>query len=194
MLRLDLPTEPFWLDLVHGVRVRVRPLTAAEWFAAKGRNVEILKKVLEERAEIQQMGGKVEGLPDLSDEAAQLGYSQALFATALAQTAIFAWEGVGEDLEHPAECTKDNIARLMRFSTVAEDFLVQYAAQYDRLVEEGEGSPAAARGTSAAGRGTAKRAGKKSSRARKGKSAKTDTDAPTSSTNRKPTKDGSVGT
>jgi hypothetical protein len=25
MLKLDLPVEPFWADLPHGVRVRIKP-------------------------------------------------------------------------------------------------------------------------------------------------------------------------
>ena len=35
MLRLDLTTEPRWLDLGHGVRLRVAPLTTALMVAAR---------------------------------------------------------------------------------------------------------------------------------------------------------------
>jgi len=30
MLTLDLPVEPYWLDLPRGVRVEIRPVTAWE--------------------------------------------------------------------------------------------------------------------------------------------------------------------
>ncbi|CAA7619678.1 hypothetical protein MTBSS4_250048 [Magnetospirillum sp. SS-4] len=37
MIRLSLPKEPYWLDLTHGVRVFVRPLTTAVYEAARSR-------------------------------------------------------------------------------------------------------------------------------------------------------------
>jgi len=35
MLTLDLPVEPYWLDLPRGVRVEIRPVTAAVKAAAQ---------------------------------------------------------------------------------------------------------------------------------------------------------------
>ncbi|MDX2205950.1 MAG: hypothetical protein NW223_24600 [Hyphomicrobiaceae bacterium] len=35
MLTLDLPAEPFWLDLPRGVRVEIRPVTTAVMAAAQ---------------------------------------------------------------------------------------------------------------------------------------------------------------
>jgi len=35
MLTLDLPTEPYWLDLPRGVRVQIRPVTTAVMAAAQ---------------------------------------------------------------------------------------------------------------------------------------------------------------
>jgi hypothetical protein len=35
MLTLDLPTEPYWLDLPRGVRVEIRPVTTAVMAAAQ---------------------------------------------------------------------------------------------------------------------------------------------------------------
>lgn len=193
MLNINLPKEPFWLDMVHGIRLHVRPLSSAEYFAALQRSAQQVRTMLEERADIEEMGGKVEGLPDISDEAAQRGLSQASFATALAQGAVFEWEGVGEDAETPAECTKDNIGRLMRISTVADDFLKKYVAHVEALLSEGEGSPAAPRGTIAAGHNTVPSAGNSSSPAPKEASEKTGTAAPTSKTNRKRSRAGKSG-
>jgi len=34
-LTLDLPTEPYWLDLPRGVRVEIRPITTAVMAAAQ---------------------------------------------------------------------------------------------------------------------------------------------------------------
>lgn len=35
MLTLDLPTEPYWLDLPRGVRVEIRPVTTSVMAAAQ---------------------------------------------------------------------------------------------------------------------------------------------------------------
>jgi len=35
MLALDLPVEPYWLDLPRGVRVEIRPVTTAVMAAAQ---------------------------------------------------------------------------------------------------------------------------------------------------------------
>ena len=35
MLTLDLPAEPYWLDLPRGVRVEIRPVTTAVMAAAQ---------------------------------------------------------------------------------------------------------------------------------------------------------------
>ena len=35
MLTLDLPIEPYWLDLPRGVRVEIRPVTTAVMAAAQ---------------------------------------------------------------------------------------------------------------------------------------------------------------
>ena len=35
MLTLDLPAEPYWLDLPRGVRVEIRPMTTAVMAAAQ---------------------------------------------------------------------------------------------------------------------------------------------------------------
>ncbi|HYZ63059.1 MAG TPA: hypothetical protein VE650_11450 [Acetobacteraceae bacterium] len=35
MLTLDLPVEPYWLDLPRGVRVEIRPVTTAVMAAAQ---------------------------------------------------------------------------------------------------------------------------------------------------------------
>jgi hypothetical protein len=40
MIRLDLKREPYWLDLVPGVRVHVRPCTTALIMAARAKLME----------------------------------------------------------------------------------------------------------------------------------------------------------
>ncbi len=44
MIRLDLPREPHWLDLPHGVRLQVRPLDTATDAAARAAAVTDLRE------------------------------------------------------------------------------------------------------------------------------------------------------
>lgn len=192
MLRLNLPEGPYWLNLVEGVRLYVRPLTTAVYAAARFRGARLGKDLAGDQVLIASVGGRVEDLPDAKDPDGLAGVSQMLFAQALAQHAILKWEGVGNaegtDL---APVDEENINRLMLFPKVAEDFLDKYTAVHTDLVAEGNGSGGGSNGTSAPAPRTAKTAPKKKAPVRRGKATKS---ARTTKTSRKPRKAGSPGT
>ena len=194
MLRLDIPEEPYWLELEAGPRLYVRPLQTPEYNVAKARNVEALKQMIEERQGILETGGKVDHLPDIDDAAARKGYAEFLFTVALAQSAIIDWESVGDETGEPIEVTKEAVAKLIRIPTIADDFLRKYTRHYETILTEGESSPVGANGTSQAAGNTAKGAKNKRPRARSGKKDKPAKGAPTSSGRPKPTSAGRSGT
>ena len=74
MLRLNLASEPEWLDLGHGVRVRVLPCTSAIMAAARGSKA-------------------VEAMVAAGAAEAELALA---LAKAMAGIAILDWEGVGD--------------------------------------------------------------------------------------------------
>ena len=74
MLRLNLASEPEWLDLGHGVRVRVVPCTSGVMAAARGSDA-------------------VEALVAAGASEAELALA---LAKAMAGIAILDWEGVGD--------------------------------------------------------------------------------------------------
>ena len=91
MLRLDLTAEPRWLDLGHGVRLRVAPLTTALMVAARS-------------------DPALEALPSTaSDEARAL-----TFAKAIARIAVSDWEGVGDADGNPVPVTPKASTRSSR--------------------------------------------------------------------------------
>ena len=91
MLRLDLTAEPRWLDLGHGVRLRVAPLTTALMVAARS-------------------DAAVEALPETaSDEERAL-----VFAKAIARRAVTEWEGVGDADGNPVPVTPAGHRRAAR--------------------------------------------------------------------------------
>jgi len=155
MIRLSLPKEPYWLDLPHGMRVFVRPLTTAIYEAARAKGARLASDVVSEHAEITMAGGSVEGLPDLEDRDAVLGLSQFLFAQALAVAAIIRWEGVLDEDDEPAEVTDKSVCDLMQFHRMAEEFVLAYTRTHTEAVAEGNASRPSPSGTSAAGRNTA---------------------------------------
>ena len=51
MLKLDLPVDPFWADLPHGVRVRIKPVTTAIVSAAQHRAARLGREAAEAAGE-----------------------------------------------------------------------------------------------------------------------------------------------
>ena len=152
MIRLSLPKDPYWLDLPHGVRVFVRPLTTAIHEAARAKGARLAGDLVSEHAEIVMAGGSVEGLPDLEDRDAMAGLSQFLFVQALAVAAIIRWEGVLDEDGEPADVTDKAVCGLMRFHRMAEGFVLAYTRPHAEAVAEGNASRPSPNGTSAAGR------------------------------------------
>jgi len=158
MLRLGLKTEPHWLDLLPtrapgAVRVKVRPLTTAEYEAAKIHAGRAVRRLAEEAAERRMLGQVETALPDPDDEAAVLGLSQAYFLTGLAQAAIVEWEGVGDADGNELPPTRANVARLMQVPFIAEAFATAYTAPYEGMFAEGNALPPSPDGTSVPGPG-----------------------------------------
>ena len=156
MIRLNLPKEPYWLDLGHGVRVKVRaPSTAiaAAVRAAAARRVDALRRDLEER---KRSGVALDGLPDLDDPDVREGQLQLVTAQSYARFAIIEWEGVlAADSDAPAPVTPQAIDDLMQIYAIAVAFVSLYLQPLDVLVAEGNASRPAPNGTSAAEPGTA---------------------------------------
>jgi len=105
MLKLNLSNEPAWLDLGHGVRVRLLPLTTALMVAA--RNDQTIAELPE----------------DATDEQSAL-----VFAKALGRLAITDWEGVGDEDGTPVDVSPDGIDALLDVWPLFEAFQTEYVA------------------------------------------------------------------
>jgi hypothetical protein len=113
MLRLDLSQAPRWLDLGHGVRLQLMPLTTALMVAARA-------------------DPDVEALPETaSDEERAL-----VFAKAIARSAILDWEGVGDADGHPVPVSPEGIGALLEVWPVFEAFQLGYVAKGLALEQE----------------------------------------------------------
>jgi len=144
MLKLDLSNEPAWLDLGHGVRVFLTPLTTAMMVAARG---DPAVQALSE---------------DATDEENALA-----FARALARVAILDWEGVGDADGNPIPVSPEAIGALLDLWPLFEAFQTGYVAKGLLLEQEKNASSPLPTGSSAGAMGTATPARKPAPTARK---------------------------
>ena len=132
MIRLNLKREPRWLDLGHGVRLRVGPLTTALMAAARS-------------------DPAVTGLPEgASNETIAVA-----MAKALARLVVLDWQGVGDNAGNPVPVTPEGIEALLDILPLFEAFQLRYVATGLLLEAEKNASAPSPNGTSAGATATA---------------------------------------
>jgi hypothetical protein len=87
MLKLTAGREPYWLNLVTGVRAQFRPISVAAILLARTAAADVLRA-----------GG--------DDAMVKAGVA---FTSSLAHSGIAAWEGIGDANGNPVEPTKETI-------------------------------------------------------------------------------------
>jgi hypothetical protein len=133
MIRLDISAGPRWLDLGHGVRVKVPPLTTAIMMAARADPA----------------------VRDLPADTTMEGRSLA-FCKAVARRVITEWEGVGNTQGNPVAPTAEGIDALLDLYPLFEAFELDYVAKGLALDAEKNASAPSPNGTSAGAPDTAR--------------------------------------
>lgn len=110
MLQLNLSSEPRWVDLGHGVRVCVSPLTTSVMMAAR-KDAAILEAV------------EAQGEAVAEDEAIAV-----VVAKAVGRALIREWEGVSDAEGNPAPVSPDNVDALFDIWPMFEAFQEQIVA------------------------------------------------------------------
>jgi hypothetical protein len=99
MLKLSAPSrDPFWLDILPGVRIQFRPISVADMLVARAVAAEAL-------------GARVEG--DAPLDRSTTVAAGAAFTRSLARTGIAAWEGVGDEKGKPINPTPITVDQLL---------------------------------------------------------------------------------
>ena len=106
MIRINLSPEPQWLDLGHGVRLRLLPLTTALMVATRS---DPAVQALE---------------ADASNDS-----RAAAFAAALARRAIVDWEGVGDADGAVITVSPEGIDALLSLWPIFEAFNLHYVSR-----------------------------------------------------------------
>lgn len=140
MLRLAAQQrEPYWLDLLPGVRIKVRPITVAAIIAARQAAAEAMK-------------------PQEQDS---LFVGSAAFTRHVAQWGILEWEGVGDADGAPVPPTPENIDALLELWETFDAIDRLYVAPALIGAQEKNVSSLSPNGTSAGAKPIARRARKR---------------------------------
>lgn len=115
MLKLSLKSEPSWLDLGHGVRLFVEPLSSAMMLAA--RSDPAVRALAGDPA--QDEGGEAV----VQEEAVAV-----VVAKALARLVVKDWEGVADETGKPLPITPEGLDALLDIWPIFEAFQTRYVA------------------------------------------------------------------
>ena len=133
MIRIQLSPEPQWLDLGHGVRLLLLPLTTALMVATRSDTA----------------------VQDLDADASN-DTRAAVFAAALARRAVIGWEGVGDADGSVIAVSPEGIDALLSLWPIFEAFNLLYVSRGMLLDAEKNGSAPSPTGTSAGATATAR--------------------------------------
>jgi len=145
MLKLNLKSEPEWIDLPRGVRLNVLPYSTLVALAA--------------RDDVRMRQAAKSGVSHV-----ELSF---VSGVAVARAAIIAWEGVGDANGDPVDANPDTIAQLMNAPDMYDAFFLTYLVPALVLDDEKNGSAPSQNGTTAAARTTAYRAPRSAKAAKK---------------------------
>ncbi|KQP82855.1 hypothetical protein [Methylobacterium sp. Leaf117] len=134
MLKLSPAAEPYWLDLLPGVRIKVRPITIASMLIAR----DAVSKVF--RGEDQEDVGVRANIALVRE---------------IAQRGVVEWEGVGDAEGNPAPVNRETIGALLDHWPAYDEIDVRYVAPALERGEEKNGSSSSPAGTTEAAPATA---------------------------------------
>ena len=123
MLRLNLSSEPRWLDLGHGVRLLVAPLTTAVMLAARSDPA-----IVAATAAVTPASGGANGAEHDALIAASNDDLARIVAKAVAKITVKDWEGVGDEDGKPLPLTPEGIDALLELWPIFEAFQTHYIA------------------------------------------------------------------
>ena len=155
MFRLTIATDACWLDLPHGVRVLVKPLSGLVMQAARTHAVHALSQMRQQFEERQEAGAPTDGLPDLSDPVIYDVMLKWELARGMGKYGIIDFQGVADDTGQALPFTPARAEALSVHPEMMEAFVNAYTAQLDQVTAEGNASSPAPSGSTDVGVATA---------------------------------------
>ena len=136
MLRLKIQTDPYWLELGYGVKVKVKPCTSTVFYEAKAYMNSKLAELAKEYKANKNAGLEVS--EDIENPVKREALADKFLLIGLGVAGILEWNGVMEaDEDKPAPLTESKIDELFsNFWAVAENFRHQYCGLQEILAAE----------------------------------------------------------
>lgn len=148
MMHLYSPKEPYWLDVIPGVRTRVRPANSVIMAAARATMSRQIAEMVRDRDMRKEVGASIDDLPDLDDPDMRAGLGDVLFKKALARHAILVWEGVLKaESKELAPVNAETIGDFMMVPRLCDGFYYKYLEPLVMLDAEKNASSPAPSGT-----------------------------------------------
>ena len=165
MLKLKIQTEPYWLELGSGVKVKVKPCTSAVFYEAKAYMNAKVADMAKRYKDAKDKGMLDDTLPDLEDGKKREAFADQNLILGLALAGIVEWDGILEaESDDKAPLTPAKIEELFtNFWIIAENFRSQYCGIQEMLNAEKNVSTSEPNGTLVQGEATAKVAGSRKS-------------------------------
>ncbi len=147
MLRLKIQTDPYWLELGYGVKVKVKPCTSTVFYEAKAYMNSKLAELAKEYKANKDAGLDVS--EDIENPVKREALADKFLLVGLGVAGILEWDGVMEaDEDKPAPLTESKIDELFsNFWAVAENFRHQYCGLQEILAAEKNASTPEPNGT-----------------------------------------------
>lgn len=124
-LRLNLTSEPRWVDLIPGVRVQVAPVTTS----------------------VMAMARRDAGIDEMSDDLTEEEVGLAM-VRAVARRVVLGWEGVGDEAGAPLPVSPEGVDALLEIWPVFEAFQNAVLGPQLMLEQEKNDSALSPNGTS----------------------------------------------
>jgi hypothetical protein len=137
-IRLKVDREPRWVEIGDGAALLVRPATTMLVYAARGKAAALMAQFKQAGEAITAVGGRIEDVPDISDDEREQSALQAMFIVALAEEAAEGWRGVlPEEGDTPLAFDASLLATLFADETRASKFVAEYLVSLHDVSAEG---------------------------------------------------------
>jgi hypothetical protein len=136
-LRLNLKSEPYWIELGYGVAHKVRPINSALAASIRAK----ARRMAEEMVEHEE-AARLADLVDcegLTQDEVIAGLTEMYFATVLAQATTIEWRGWTDKEGVPMPLNDKALAAAMRQPFMAQAFIQKYLSPEIEAEEEGNG-------------------------------------------------------
>ena len=153
MLKLNIPKEPYWLNVGYGVKIKVKPCTSNIFYQAKAYMNDKISQTVKQYKEAKEVGADVSDFLDLNNPKIREAFADEHLTIGMALAGILEWEGILEaESDEPAPVCEQKIEELFsNFWLIAENFRNQYCGVREILEAEKNDLAPDASGISAKG-------------------------------------------